>query len=156
MVYQIHLRHLSCSAPACSHMRTRAQPYNLNLRHVFSHISRLVQMKSFTIWSACSLLKQGVYEEPLRSSPLSVMDLPFEPLFFWSPPSRKSSSSRRKTPSCSSRTPHTLTSSVALGDDDDVSCVQRALLSSYHRLDAERLRRRVVLGWAAIITHQDM
>ena len=139
--------------PAYSHMRTLAQPHHFNLRNVYAYICRLLQMRSFITWSACSLLKQGVHEEPLRSSPLSVMDLPFEPVFFWSPPPRRSPPSRRKTTSLrASRTPHTLASSIALGDDDDVSCVQRALLSSYQRLDAERLRRRVVLGWAAVTT----
>jgi len=96
--------------------------------------------------STISILKQDVVDEDTGGISLD----PLDPQSFL----------RSRSPSLFSSSPFTFRKACSLRDshvshhrdDDDTDCVQRALLSSYQRLDSERLRRRVVLSWAAAIT----
>jgi len=102
----------------------------------FRHKSRTTQLRSFVIWSKTSALKQIGFEVPTHGT-----DVSFESLSFLT----------KSSPSSFQMSKRDLRRSQ---NDEDFDCVQRALLSSYQRLDSERLRRRVVLGWAAIMSHR--
>jgi hypothetical protein len=102
------------------------------------HKSRLAQQRVLTTWATTSILKQLDPDEPMTVSDLSA----------------RSSMLLNESPS---RIRQCLWEpSISKDDDDlDMDCPRnqlfQALLTSYQRLESERLRRRVVLGWAKVI-----
>jgi len=111
------------------------------------HRARLTLFKSLSKWSIISISKQvDVWEPALMRTDLS----------FGSPPHELNQYDvRHEVRSLEIEKSYWNGLPVQVcQEDEDASCVQRALLSSYQRLESERLRRRVVLSWAAAISYQ--
>ena len=105
----------------------------------YRHKAQLLLQRMLSKWSIVSISKQvDIWEPMLRRSDLSV----------------RSPEQKQQIGSLVHKSPSDLSVSLKARDDEDVDCIQRALLSSYQRLEHERLRRRVVLSWASAITCQ--
>ncbi len=108
------------------------------------HRARLTLFKCLSKWSIVSISKQvDVWEPALMRTDLS----------FGSPPHELKQCDMRHE-ARSLEIEKSYWNSTPAREDEDASCLQRALLSSYQRLDSERLRRRVVMSWAAAISNQ--
>ena len=109
-------------------------------RRTHRHKAQLLQLRSLSKWSIVSISKQvDVWETLMTRSELSVSSAHIGQQV--GSPLRSDGFSRL----CGDQ-------EARDEEDCDVDHLQRALLSSYRRLEAERLRRRVVLSWATAIT----
>ena len=113
----------------CLHARQSA-------RKGMEHWRRFQQLRSLITWSSFSMLKQIGLED---TDTMTVSYVGYE-----SP----SALTRRHLSLSPSKSP---SSSYGRAQEQEIGCLHHALLSSYQRLESERLRRRAVLRWATAV-----
>ena len=111
----------------CLHARQSA-------RKGMDHWRRFQQLRSFITWSSFSMVKQIGLEDTMTVSYVG----------YESP----SALTRRHLSLSPSKSP---SSSYGRAQEQEIGYLHHALLSSYQRLESERLRRRAVLRWATAV-----